>query len=67
MSLKSILMKNYMNFEFEEDPFEISRIFTPYSEFFKTTKPLDIYSGDDNITFENKDVEFRRMMILEFL
>jgi hypothetical protein len=60
-------MKKYINFKFEVDPFEISRVFIPYSEFFKITRPLDIYSGNENITFDNKDSEFRRIMILEFL
>ncbi|MEJ2294423.1 MAG: hypothetical protein P8Y23_06590 [Candidatus Lokiarchaeota archaeon] len=67
MSLKSILMKNSLDFRFEVVPFEISLVFTPYSKFFKTTRPLDIYSGNENITFENKDPEFKRIMFLEFL
>ena len=60
-------MKNYINVKFEVDPFEISRVFTPFSEFFKITRSLDIYSGNENIAFDNKDTEFRRIMILEFL
>jgi hypothetical protein len=67
MSLKSILMKNSLDFKFEIDPFEISRVFIPYSEFFKANRPIDIYSGNEDITFEKRDLEFKQIMILEFL
>ncbi len=67
LSLNSTLVKNHALFEFEVDPFELSHAFTPYSEFFKTNEVKDIYSGDEAIPFENKDPEFKWIMVLEFL
>lgn len=67
MSLNSIHVKNPILFEFKVDLFELSHAFTPYSEFFNIDDVADIYSGDENIRFESKDPEFKRLMLLEFL
>ncbi len=67
LSLNSTLVKNHVLFEFEVDLFELSQVFTPYSEFFKASDVKDIYSGDEAISFESKDPEFKRIMLLEFL
>jgi len=67
MSLNSIHVKNHSLFEFEVDLFELSHAFTPYSEFFKTNKVADIYSGDEDIHFESSDLEFKQIMLREFL
>ena len=67
LSLKSTLVKNHVLFEFEVNLFELSNAFTPYSEFFKINEVKDIYSGDEDIPFESKDPEFKRIILLEFL
>lgn len=67
MSLKSIHVKNHNLFEFEVDLFELSHAFTPYSEFFKINEIADIYASDDDIPFESKDLEFKQIMLREFL
>lgn len=67
LSLNSTLVKNHVLFESEVDLFELSHVFTPYSEFFKASDVKDIYSGDEAISFESKDPEFKRIMLLEFL
>jgi hypothetical protein len=67
LSLRSKPVKNYNLFEFEVDLFELAHAFIPYSKFFKNEDSIDIYSGDEDIPFESKDAEFKRLMLLEFL
>ena len=67
LSSNSTLIKNHSLFEFEVDLFELSHAFTPYSEFFKTNEAADIYSGDEDIHFESRDVEYKQIMLREFL
>jgi len=46
--------------------FDYSKIVTPFSKIFKSYKPKDIYSGNENIPFKERDSEFKLILRHEF-
>ncbi|MHA2390428.1 MAG: hypothetical protein ACXAEX_00525 [Promethearchaeota archaeon] len=52
--------------EVEQYP-DISRLIIPFSIAFKKFSPPDIYDGEELIPFEEKDLEFKEILIHEFL
>jgi len=50
--------KNYLN---------ISNLIVPFSIIFRNKSRPDIYSGEESITFKEKDPTFRQILIYEFL
>ncbi|MFX1376965.1 MAG: hypothetical protein ACFFA0_14260 [Promethearchaeota archaeon] len=70
MSLK-ILDKEivYANQETEvvENFPDISELIIPFSVAFKNFSPPDIYNGDELIPFQEKDLEFKEILVYEFL
>ena len=48
------------------DQFNISKAVIPFSKMFKSYKPRDIYSGNENIPFKDKDPEFKMLLRQEF-
>ena len=46
---------------------DITHLIIPFSEFFKDKSDQFIYTGQEQITFEEKDPEFIKIMIKEFL
>ncbi|MFX1572633.1 MAG: hypothetical protein ACFFB0_07785 [Promethearchaeota archaeon] len=55
------------NPESKEDYLDISNLFIPFSDVFKNVTPPDIYNGKEMITFKEKDLEFKKILIHEFL
>jgi len=47
-------------------PYDISQIVIPFSKVFKSYKPKDIYSGNENISFKERDAEFQMILRREF-
>jgi hypothetical protein len=50
-----------------EDLSDISNLIIPFSVIFKTETPTYIYSGEENIPFEEKHPEFKQILLSEFL
>jgi hypothetical protein len=53
--------------EVEESFLDISKLIIPFSVVFKKAHSPDIYTGDELIPFEEKDSEFKEILIHEFL
>jgi hypothetical protein len=51
---------------YPENNIDYSRIVIPFSQIFKSYKPRDIYSGNENIPFKERDVEFKMILGNEF-
>jgi len=70
LSLK-VLDKNMIDVEQEFEVVEkfqdISRLIIPFSVAFKKFNPPDIYNGEELIPFDEKDLEFKEILIQEFL
>ena len=43
-----------------------SQIVIPFSQIFKTYKPIDLYSGKEKIPFNERDPEYRMILNHEF-
>ena len=43
-----------------------SQIIIPFSQIFKTYKPIDFYSGKEKIPFNERDPEYRMILRQEF-
>ena len=50
-----------------EDLSNISNLIIPFSILFKKEAPSDIYSGEETIPFEERNPEFKQILISEFL
>lgn len=46
---------------------DISNLIIPFSVAFKKFTPPDIYNGKEMIPFKEKDLEFKQILIHEFL
>jgi hypothetical protein len=46
---------------------ELSEIVIPFREFITRRESEDIYNGEENIPFFDREVEFRNILISEFL
>lgn len=68
MSLKQyepIFQENSINLlEYE---FDISDVVIPFSKVFKSHKPKDIYSGDENIPFKERAQMYKIILEKEFI
>lgn len=54
---------------YEESPereFDFSRAIIPFSKIFKSSNPTDIYSGTENIPFNERAHEFKMIFREEF-
>jgi len=50
-----------------DDFFYISCALVPFSDLIQTYPRLDVYAGMENIPFEERDVEYKKILISEFL
>jgi hypothetical protein len=70
MSLK-LLEKKSLELETEIEVVEnfpdISKFIIPFSVAFKNFDPPDIYTGEELIPFEEKELEYKEIFIHEFL
>ncbi|MBY9020734.1 MAG: hypothetical protein KGD67_06740 [Candidatus Lokiarchaeota archaeon] len=72
MSLE-LLNENYLKMEREEnplisnDPFNLTPYIIPFSDFFQKSPRLDAYTGLENIPFEERDSEYKKILLTEFL
>ena len=50
-----------------DDNFNYSNVIIPFSNFFHKIELLDIYSGNENIPFADRDSKFKKILLTEFL
>lgn len=54
------------NYNILERDIDISQLIIPFSKVFKSYKPKDIYSGNEEIAFKERDLEYRMLLKQEF-
>jgi len=47
--------------------FNLSHAIIPFSDFFQKFPCLDVYAGMENIPFEERDPEYKKILLTEFL
>ena len=45
---------------------DLSQLVIPFSKMFKSYKPRDVYSGNENIPFKERETEFKMIFRQEF-
>jgi len=60
-------IKNGTKSHLDDDIFNYSNVVIPFLDFFHKIEFLDIYSGKENIPFEEMDSEYRKILLTEFL
>jgi len=58
------ILKDKIN---DDDYFNYSNVVIPFSDFFHKIELLDVYSGVENISFEERAPEYKKILITEFL
>jgi len=53
--------------EGSDDFLNISNLIIPFSIIFRKESPQDIYSGDENVVFKEKNLKFQQILVSEFL
>jgi len=64
---KNPFLKENIYFTPNNDFFNLSYAIIPFSDFFKKNPCLDIYVGMENIPFEERDPEYKKILQNEFL
>ena len=63
------IMKDSYELPYENIPYkdiDYSELVIPFSQIFKSYKPKDVYSGNENIPFKEREYEFRLILKHEF-
>jgi len=47
--------------------FNLSRAIIPFSDLFQKCPRLDLYAGMENIPFEERELEYKKILLSEFL
>ena len=53
--------------EVYEDGLKLMNLSIPFSMVFKKNHTPDIYNGEEIISFDNRDIEFKEILMNEFL
>jgi len=61
------ILKEKTNPKLFDDNFDYSNAIIPFSDFFHKIELLDVYSGNESIPFADKDSEFKKILLTEFL
>ena len=72
MSLEIIEKKNpvpneHIYLEPNDDFFDLSCAIIPFSDLIQKNSLLDLYTGRENIPFEERDLEYKNILLTEFL
>ncbi len=51
----------------DDDYFNYMNIVVPFSEFFHKIELIDVYSGVEDIPFEERAPEYKKILLAEFL
>jgi len=62
-----LVLNENINIVLNDDFFDLSRAIIPISDFFQKLPRLDVYTGMENITFEERDPEYKKILLTEFL
>ncbi len=49
-----------------DDFFDLSCAIIPFSDLFQKSPRLDVYAGMENIPFEERDLEYKKILLAEF-
>jgi hypothetical protein len=63
--ISKVLDNSPYNFDNFDEFNYLSKVVIPFSQFFIQKEP-DIYSGNENIRFKERDPEFKKIMLKEF-
>lgn len=63
--ISKVLDNSPYNFDDFDEFNYLSKVVIPFSQFFIQKEP-DIYSGNENIRFKERDPEFKKIMLKEF-
>jgi hypothetical protein len=47
--------------------YEVSELIISFNELIKRISTIDVYTGEENIPFSKRDIEFREILLSEFL
>ena len=50
-----------------DDFFDLSCAIIPFSNLFQKSSSLDVYAGMENIPFEEREPEYKKILLTEFL
>ncbi len=50
-----------------DDNFNYSNVIIPFSNFFHKIELVDVYSGKEKIPFKERDSEYKKILLTEFL
>ncbi len=64
---KNLAIKDETKSHLDDDNFNYSNVVIPFSDFFHKIELIDVYSGVENIPFEERAPEYRKILITEFL
>jgi len=53
--------------DINENSFDISSFIIPFSAFFNENEFPDMYTGEELIPFKERDIEFKEILLNEFL
>jgi len=51
----------------DEDFFDLSCAIIPFSDLFQKCPRLDVYTGLENIPFDERDPKYKKILLTEFL
>jgi hypothetical protein len=64
---KNHILKENIYIVPNDDFFDLSRALIPFSDLFQKYSRLDVYAGMENIPFEERDLEYKKILRTEFL
>jgi len=67
MRKKHLVLKENIYIVPNDAFFDLSRAIIPISDFFQKYPRLDVYTGMENIAFEERDPEYKNTLLSEFL
>ncbi len=64
---KNPVLKDNIYIVPNDDFFDLSRVIIPFSDLLQKYPRLDVYTGMENIPFEERDLEYKKILLAEFL
>jgi len=64
---KHLVLKENIYIVPNDNFFDFSRAIISFSDFFQRFPRLDVYTGMENIAFEERDPEYKSILLSEFL
>jgi len=64
---KHLVLKENIYIVPNDEFFDLSRAIIPISDFFQKCPRLDVYTGMEHILFDDRDLEYKNILLSEFL